>query len=48
MNNDLGMTLTYFPAKLGLIILVYNFAASGGSGVRLYDGPDLKLFILVG
>ena len=20
----------------------------GGSGVRLYDGPDLKLFILVG
>ena len=32
---------------------VYNFAAlfnctPGGSGVRLYDGPDLKLFILVG
>ena len=21
---------------------------AGGSGVRLYDGPDLKLFILVG
>ena len=22
--------------------------AAGGSGVRLHDGPDLKLFILVG
>ena len=32
-------------------ITVDNFAAlfnAGGSGVRLYDGPDLKLFILVG
>ena len=28
-------------------ITVDNFAA-GGSGVRFYDGPDLKLFILVG
>ena len=34
-------------------ITVYNFAALfnctliGGSGVRLYVGPDLKLFILV-
>ena len=27
-------------------ITVVNFA--GGSGVRLYDEPDLKLFILVG
>ena len=24
------------------------FELAGGSGVRLYDGPDLKLFILVG
>ena len=31
-------------------ITVDNYAAlhAGGSGVRLYDGPDLKLFILVG
>ena len=35
-------------------ILVDNYAASfdctdvGGSGIRLYDGRDLKLFILVG
>ena len=34
-------------------ITVDNYAAffnctPGGSGVRLYDGPDLKLFILVG
>ena len=31
-------------------IMVDNYAAlyAGGSGVRLYDGPDLKLFILVG
>ena len=34
-------------------ITVYNYAAlfnctPGGSGVRLYDGIDLKLFILVG
>ena len=28
-------------------IMVDNYAA-GGSGVRLYDGPDIKLFILVG
>ena len=33
-------------------ITVDNYAAffnlhAGGSGVRLYDGPDLKLFILV-
>ena len=21
---------------------------AGGSGIRLYDGPDIKLFILVG
>ena len=27
-------------------ITVDNFA--GGSGVRLYDDPDLKLFVLVG
>ena len=25
-----------------------NILKGGGSGVRLYDGPDLKLFILVG
>ena len=24
------------------------FNCAGGSGVRLHDGPDLKLFILVG
>ena len=33
-------------------ITVDGFAAlllhAGGSGVRLHDGPDLKLFILVG
>ena len=29
-------------------ITVDNFAALGGSDVRLYDDPDLKLFILVG
>ena len=29
-------------------ITVDNYAASGGSGVRLYNGPDIKLFILVG
>ena len=29
-------------------ITVDNFAAPGGSGARLYDGPDLKLSILVG
>ena len=26
----------------------YNQLHAGGSGVRLYDGPDSKLFILVG
>ena len=29
-------------------IMVDNYAAFGGSVVRLYDGPDIKLFILVG
>ena len=29
-------------------ITVNNFASFGGSGVRLNDGPDIKLFILVG
>ena len=29
-------------------IMVDNYAHAGGSGVRLYDGLDLKLFILVG
>ena len=34
-------------------IMVDSFAAlfhlhAGGSSIRLYDGPDLKLFILVG
>ena len=28
--------------------MVNNFASLGGSGVRLDDGPDIKLFILVG
>ena len=28
--------------------MVDNNLHVGGSGVRLYDGPDIKLFILVG
>ena len=31
-----------------LITIVPSKLHAGGSGVRLYDGPDLKLFILVG
>ena len=30
-----------------IIPLRTSIAHAGGSGVRLYDGPDLKLFILV-
>ena len=29
-------------------MVIYNLKHAGGSGVRLHDGPDLKLFILVG
>ena len=28
--------------------IMVDIYAAGGSGVRLYDGSDLKLFILVG
>ena len=31
-----------------LVCINLYLAAPGGSGVRLYDGPDLKLFIFVG
>ena len=28
--------------------MFHSLIAHGGSGVTLYDGPDLKLFVLVG
>ena len=31
-----------------LIIMQPSLLHAGGSSVRLYDGPDIKLFILVG
>ena len=33
---------------LVLITMLHSLIAVGGSGVRLYDGPDLKQFILIG
>ena len=39
---------------LGFLVFAYmymyliNLLNAGGSGVRHYDGPDLKLFIVVG
>ena len=41
----------YFSTQSWLITMLPSLIARrspGGSGVRLYDGPDIKLFILVG
>ena len=52
MVKFLGMTLVYCPGlKCILECWQYNSLVdlhAGGSGVRYHDGPDLKLFILVG
>ena len=54
-HKRIGYDLYVMPQSACLVInpiTADNFAAlllhADGSGVRLYDGPDLKLFILVG
>ena len=36
------------PRPMPVVYETLPLRYEGGSGVRLYDGPDLKLFILVG
>ena len=40
--------LVFNPITVDNYAAFFNCTHAGGSGVRLYDGPDLKLFILVG
>ena len=55
-HKSIGFDLNVMRQSACLVInpiTVDNFAAlfnlhAGRSGLRLYDGPDLKLFILVG
>ena len=38
----------WFLTQSRLITMLPSLIDAGGSGVRLHDGPDIKLFILVG
>ena len=38
----------FMTGMVSMTLIIIQLRLAGGSGVRLYDGPDLKLFILVG
>ena len=46
--KHIGYNLNVMRQSSCLVINPITFDGFGGSGVRLNDGPDLKLFILVG
>ena len=39
--------LVFNPIMVDSYTAFFNCTPVGGSGIRLYDGPDIKLFILV-
>ena len=40
--------LVFNPITVDNFAAFFNCTPASGSGVRLYDGPDIKLFMLVG
>ena len=48
MKNSGHMTNMASLSSMVKVLKIFYNGLTGGSGVRLYDGPDIKLFILVG